>query len=123
MSVFATTGRRREPLFSRLKKNLNFTDKLAEKLEINGGFPAETLKKIAFVFLLVFIYIYFQHHIETLFRDITRAETEIKEKRASYISHKSALMVKSKHSQVSTALEGRGLHRNIEPPVKIIVKN
>ncbi len=122
MSVFTANGRKRESLFSRLQKNLNFTDKLAEKLEISGGFPAETVKKIVFGFFLIFIYIFFQHHLETLFRDITRAETEIKEKRASYISHKSALMVKSKHSQVSEALSDRGLHRNIEPPVKIIVK-
>lgn len=123
MSLFTATGQRKESLFSRLKRNLNLTDKLAEKLEITGGFPAETLKKIAFGFGLILIYIYFQHNIETLFRDITKAELEIKEKRASYISHKSAYMFKSKHSQVSTSLEGRGLHRNIEPPVKIIAKD
>jgi hypothetical protein len=122
MGLFNSTGRRKQSVFSRLIKNANLTDKLAEKLEINGGFPSETFRKMAFGFLLIFIYIFFQHNIETLFRDITKAELEIKEKRASYIAHKSALMVKSKHSQVSTSLESRGL-RNIQPPVKIIAKD
>lgn len=123
MAANTPRGQRKEPFFTRLANRLNFFEWLAEKLEMTEEFPTGMLKKALFAFLLVFIYIFFQHNIETLFRDLTKAETQIKEKRASYISHKSAVMVKSKHSQVSESLEGRGLHRNVEPPVKIIAKN
>ncbi len=122
MSANTPKGQHKEPMFSRLSERLNFFEWLALKLEMTEEFPTSKLKKVLFAFGLVLIYIFFQHNVETLSRDITKAEREIKEKRASYISHKSAYMFKSKHSQVSESLESRGLHRNIEPPVKIVAK-
>ncbi|MGR3811057.1 FtsL-like putative cell division protein [Jiulongibacter sp. NS-SX5] len=123
MALNTPKGQQKESFFSSLSRRLNIFEFIADRLEIKEEFPTSVLKKFLFGFVLVFIYISLQHHLETLYRNLTKAEIEIKEKRASFVSHKSAVMVKSKHSQVSESLEGRGLHRNVEPPVKIVAKN
>lgn len=122
MAYNTPRGQRKEGLFSRISRKLNFYEWLSDKLHITDEVPVPLIQKVVFAFLLLFVYISFQHNIETLTRDISKAETLIKEKRASFISHKSAYMFQSKHSQVSASLSERGLNRNIEPPIKIVAK-
>ena len=121
MSFNVPKGQRKEPLMSRSANKFNFGEWISDTLNISEELPTSMLKKVGFAFMLVLTYIFFQHNFETLIRDLDKAEREIKEKRAEYISHKSSYMFKSKHSQVSKSLEKRGLLRNIEPPVKIVV--
>lgn len=120
MSFNVPRGERKEPIFSRLKNRFDFSEFLAEKFQMTTQFPSGITSKIVFVFSLIAIYIFAQHRLETMMRSLDKAEREMKEKRASYISHQSEHMVNSKHSMVSIALEEAELHKNIEPPVKII---
>ncbi len=87
------------------------------------SFLRECFGRFVLPFFLVIIYIFFQHNFDSLIRRLDKTESEIKEKRAAYISHKSSYMFESKHSQVSKALEERGLNRNIEPPIKIVTED
>jgi hypothetical protein len=120
MSFNVPKGQRKVPLLTRMANKLNPSEWIADTLNISEELPVSMLRKVGFSFCLVIIYIFFQNNFEYLIRGLDKAESEIKEIRAEYISHKSAYMFDSKHSQVSKALEYRGLHRNIEPPVKIV---
>jgi hypothetical protein len=120
MSFNVPKGQRKVPFFTRMANKLNPSEWIADTLNISEELPTSMLRKVGFAFCLVIIYIFFQHNFESLIRRLDKAEAEIKEKRAEYISHKSAYMFESKHSQVSKALDVRGLHRNIEPPIKIV---
>ncbi|UBM57309.1 hypothetical protein LAG90_10810 [Marinilongibacter aquaticus] len=112
----------KESLWSRLSQRFNFSSWLSEQLGFQDQIPADLVKKCLFVFVLIMIYIFFQHNMDSLYRQISETETAIKERRASYISHKAAFRFKSRHSEISKSLENAGLHRNIEPPVKIETK-
>ena len=122
MSFNVPKGQRKVPFFTRMANKLNPSAWIADTLNISEELPTSMLRKVGFSFVLVIIYIFFQNNFESLIRGLDRAESEIKEKRAEYISHKSTYMFDSKHSQVSKALVTRGLHRNIEPPIKIIAE-
>ncbi|MFT5884865.1 MAG: hypothetical protein ACI9IP_001322 [Arcticibacterium sp.] len=122
MAFNVPKGERKVPFWSRMASKLNIFDWIEEKLNITEELPTGMLRKVGFAFFLVIIYIYFQHNFDNLIRRLDKTESEIKEKRAAYISHKSSYMFESKHSQVSKALDSRGLNRNIEPPIKIVTE-
>ena len=123
MAFNVPKGERKVSFWSRMASKFNFFDWLEEKLNISEELPTGMLRKVCFAFFLVIIYIFFQHNFDSLIRRLDKTESEIKEKRAAYISHKSSYMFESKHSQVSKALEERGLNRNIEPPIKIVTED
>jgi hypothetical protein len=94
--------------------NDNFTE--------HGLLPTKSVRKVAWVFGLIFIYIFFQHNIETLIVRMEKAQVKMKEMRAAYITEKAGYMYESKHSEISKKLESIGMDKNIEPPIKIVVK-
>lgn len=77
-------------------------------------------KVLWFAFLGV-IYIFTQNQYDKLTYKVSRAKTEMNQKRAVYISKKADYMYASKHSEISRRLEARGLDKNLMPPIKIEV--
>lgn len=110
-------------LFSFLDPITSQFNEINENLEINGFLGQNTFKKIVWVFMLVFIYIFFQHNIETLVKRKEKAEVQMKESKASYIGQKANYMYESKHSEVSKKMKALGIIQNMEPPIKIIVED
>ena len=102
----------------------NLIDPLAKwvnkKLEIDERLSPSTLRKVLWFGLLVTIYIYFQHNFDGLIRKLDKAEKQLDEKRASFISHKSKYMYASKQSEVEAKLQERGFEKNAQPPIKVV---
>jgi hypothetical protein len=101
----------------------NLIDPLAKwvnrKLEIDERLSPATLRKVLWVGFLVTIYIYFQHNFDGLIRKLDKADKQLNEQRASFISHKSKYLYASKQSEVEKKLAERGFEKNAQPPVKI----
>lgn len=76
---------------------------------------------ILFVTMLIIGYIANSYYAERVIREIDKTKTELKEKRAEYISTKSMLMNNSRQSQVAGALESVKIKETTEPPKMIIV--
>ena len=76
---------------------------------------------ILFVTMLIIGYIANSYYAERVIREIDKTKTELKEKRAEYISTKSMLMNNSRQSQVAGALESVNIKETTEPPKMIIV--
>ncbi|MBK6838218.1 MAG: hypothetical protein IPG90_08000 [Bacteroidetes bacterium] len=76
---------------------------------------------ILFVTLLIVGYIANSYYAERVIREIDKTKTELKERRAEYISPKSMLMNNSRQSQVAGALETENIKETTEPPRMIIV--
>ena len=76
---------------------------------------------ILFVTLLIVGYIANSYYAERVIREIDKTKTELKERRAEYISTKSMLMNNSRQSQVAGALETENIKETTEPPRMIIV--
>lgn len=105
-----------DPIFSQFRE-------IRENLELNGFVGQNTFKKTVWCFFLVFIYIFFQHNIETLVKRKEKAEVQMKESQASYIGQKARYMYESKHSEVSKKMDELGMIQNMEPPIKIVVED
>ena len=71
--------------------------------------------------MLIIGYIANSYYAERVIREIDKTKTELKEKRAEYISTKSMLMNNSRQSQVAGALESVNIKETTEPPKMIIV--
>jgi hypothetical protein len=114
--------RRVEPQSSK-SFSLNLIDPIAKwvnrKLEIDERLSPGTLRKVLWIGFLVTVYIFFQHNFDGLIRRLDRAEKELNEQRASFISHKSKYLYASKQSEVEKKLEERGFEKKAQPPVKI----
>ncbi|HRH65954.1 MAG TPA: FtsL-like putative cell division protein [Bacteroidia bacterium] len=78
---------------------------------------------ILFVTLLIIGYIANSYYAERVIREIDRTKTELKEKRAEYISTKSLLMNNSRQSQVAGALVPAEIKETTEPPRMIVVQD
>jgi hypothetical protein len=98
-----------------------FITNLQASFEEHGLVPTKAVSKVAWVFGLVLIYIFFQHNIETLIVRMEKAEVKMKEMRAAYITNKASYMFESKHSEISKKMSSIGMDTNIEPPIKIVV--
>ncbi|MBK9935855.1 MAG: hypothetical protein IPP05_17360 [Cytophagaceae bacterium] len=111
---------------SRKRKN-NITAQvfrwLNQKLEIDEKISMGTFKKVVWLMGLTVIYIFFQHNFDSLIRKLNKADTQLNEQRAAYISHKSKYLYASKQSEVEKKLEIQGFKDNQKPPVKIAIKN
>lgn len=100
-----------------------FINNLSASFEEHGLLPAKSVKKVAWVFGLIIVYIFFQHNIETLIVRMEKAEIRMKETRAAYITNKAGYMFESKHSEISKKMSSIGMDTNIEPPIKIVVND
>ncbi len=70
---------------------------------------------------LAIVYIANSYMAEKTIRDIDKTQKDIKEMRAEYISAKTELMVKSKQTEVATALAPYGIKESVVAPKKIVV--
>jgi hypothetical protein len=100
-----------------------FVNNLKASFEEHGLLPAKSVKKVGWIFGLILIYIFFQHNIETLIVRMEKAEIKMKESRAAYITNKAGYMFESKQSEISKKMSAIGMDSNVEPPIKIIVKD
>lgn len=76
---------------------------------------------ILFVTVLLIGYIANSYYAEKTIREIDHTKSELKEKRAEYISTKSMLMNNSRQSQVARSLEPEQVKESTEPPKMIIL--
>ena len=103
--------------------SFNIIDPLAKwvnkKLEIDERLSPATLRKVVWIGCLVLVYIFFQHNFDGLIRRLDKAEKQVNEQRAAYISHKSKYLYASKQSEIEKKLVERGFEKNALPPIKI----
>jgi len=78
---------------------------------------------IAFLFLMVMVYIRIIHSVENTVRSTDRLKREVKEIRWGYMTGKAELMFQSKQTEVAKAVEEIGLEQLKEPPKKVVVKD
>jgi galactokinase len=96
--------------------------KVAEfDFRISRGQIIRELPFLAYVCLLVILFIYNGHRIENKIRENDRLTREIKELRSEYISALSRLMGESKQSAVAKKLAPIGIKELKTPPEKITV--
>ena len=77
---------------------------------------------ILFLTLLIIGYIGNSYYAERIIREIDKTKSDLKEKRAEYISTMSRLMYQSNQSQVAKALEQYQVKETTESPSKIFVE-
>ena len=76
---------------------------------------------ILFVTGLIIVYIANSYYAERIIREIDKTKTELKEKRAEYISTMSRLMYQRNQSELAKALEPYQVKETTEPPEKIFI--
>ena len=106
----------RSSLFSGLEKKLKLESYFEE------GFPVQYLPKILFVLFLTLVYIGNTHYAEKTTRAINKAQSEVEDLRADFITLKSDLMFSSKQSEVARRVKPLGLKESLRPPFKIEVE-
>ena len=79
-------------------------------------------KHFSFILLLTLlgvIYIANAHQAERKLRKISKMERLVEDAKSEYQEVKSDIIYKCTESQLAKALEGKGLKKNEEPPLKI----
>ncbi len=76
---------------------------------------------ILFLTLLVMGYIANSYYAERIIREIDKTKTDLKEKRAEYISTMSQLMYQSNQSELAKILQPYEIKESTEPPGKIFI--
>ena len=76
---------------------------------------------ILFLTFLIIIYIGNSYYAERTIREIAKTKTELKEKRAEFISTSSELMFRTKQSEVAKAIAPQEIKESVEPQKKIMV--
>ncbi len=90
---------------------------------INRNQVVHAMPFILFITVLIIGYIGNSYYAEHIIREIDKKKTDLKEKRAQYISVMSRLMYQSNQSEVAKALEPFEIKENTEPPGKIFIKD
>ena len=78
---------------------------------------------ILFITILIIGYIGNSYYAEHVIREIDKKKTDLKEKRAQYISIMSRLNYQSNQTEVAKALEAYEVKENTEPQEKIFIKD
>ena len=76
---------------------------------------------ILFLTVLILFYIGNSYYAERTIREINKVKTDLKEKRAEFISTSSELMFRTKQSEVAKAIAPLGIKESTEPQKKITV--
>lgn len=76
---------------------------------------------ILFVTVLIIAYIGNSYYAERMIREIDKTKTDLKDKRAEYISIMSRMMYQSNQSEVARALQSSEVKESTEPPGKIFI--
>lgn len=103
-------------MFSKIERTLN----LGNLFE--NGLPIKYLPNIAYVTLLIIIYIGYNHYAEKTSRDITKLEIEVENFRADYTTLKSDYMYSRLQSEVAKRVAAMGLKESKIPPQKIVIE-
>jgi hypothetical protein len=74
---------------------------------------------LAYLFVLIMLFIYNSHRSEKIIREADRLQQEVKDLRSEYISELSLLMGESKQSTVAKKLAPFGIKELKTPPSKI----
>jgi cell division protein FtsL len=78
---------------------------------------------LAYLFVLIMLFIYNSHHSEKIIREADRLQQEVKDLRSEYISELSLLMGESKQSTVAKKLAPFGIKELKTPPSKITYRH
>lgn len=113
-NTFKIDPLRKESMFSKLERSLNLGNLFEQ------GLPIKYLPNIAYVTLLVIIYIGYNHQAEKASRDITKLEIEVENLRADYTTLKSDYMYSRLQSEVARRVADMGLKESKIPPQKIV---
>jgi ABC-type transport system involved in cytochrome bd biosynthesis fused ATPase/permease subunit len=76
---------------------------------------------ILFLTFLTIIYIGNSYYAERTIRKIEKTKTELRDRRAEYISTSSELMFRTKQSEVAKAIAPQEIKESVEPQKKILV--
>jgi cell division protein FtsL len=113
-NTFKINPQRKESIFSKIERTLNLGSLF------DNGLPIKYIPNIAFVTMLVIIYIGYNHHAEKTSREIHKLEVEVENLRADYTTLKSDYMYSRLQSEVAKRVAVMGLHESKNPPQKII---
>lgn len=78
---------------------------------------------LAYLFVLIMLFIYNSHRCEKIIREADRLQQEVKDLRSEYISELSMLMGESKQSTVAKKLAPFGIKELKIPPSKITYRH
>lgn len=115
-NTFKIKGQKKESIFSKIERNLNLGNLFED------GLPIKYLPNLAFVTVLVIIYIGYNHYGEKTSRDINKLEIEVENLRADYTTLKSDYMYSKLQSEVAKRVAGLGLIESKKPPQKIVLE-
>ncbi len=115
-NTFRIQGQKKESVFSKLERNLNLGNLFED------GLPVKYLPNVAYVTLLIIIYIGYNHYAEKTSRNITKLEVQVENLRADYTTLKSDYMYSRLQSEVAKRVAEMGIKESKIPPQKIVVK-
>jgi galactokinase len=105
----------------------NFTDTVKRLSEFDFRIKPEQVMRqlpfLAYLFLLLILFIYNSHRSEKIIREADRLQQEVKDLRSEYISELSQLMGESKQSAVAKKLGPFGIKELKTPPSKITFRD
>ncbi|MCE2740268.1 MAG: hypothetical protein LW669_02145 [Sphingobacteriales bacterium] len=105
----------------------NFTDTVKRLSEFDFRIKPEQVMRqlpfLAYLFLLLILFIYNSHRSEKIIREADRLQQEVKDLRSEYISELSQLMGESKQSSVAKKLGPYGIKELKTPPSKITFRD
>jgi len=113
-NTFKIDPQKKESIFSKLERSLNLGNFLEQ------GLPIKYLPNIAFITMLVIVYIGYNHNAEKTLRDINKLEVEVENLRADYTTLKSDYMYSRLQSEVAKRVASMGLKESKIPPQKIV---
>lgn len=78
---------------------------------------------VMFIFFLLLVYIANAHYAETKVKEIQVMQKEIKELRWQYMSIKSKVMYRTKHSEIAKDVSAYGLGITNKKPYRIVIED
>ncbi len=114
-NTFKLKPQKKESLFARLDRSLRMGRFFEE------GMPVRYLPHVAYVTLLLIIYIGYNHYVEKTTREINKLQIEVENLRTEYTTLKSQYMYARLQSEVARRVADRGLQESKVPPKKIVI--
>jgi hypothetical protein len=88
---------------------------------ITGGeLPVDLIKRIMYVALLIFVYIYYSMLADVEIHQIAKIKVELQEVRADYTTQKAEYMKAGKQSYLANEMKKYQLELSLIPPIKVV---
>ncbi len=104
-------------------EGIRLTEKVRRIADFDFSLSKEQLTNqlpfMAYVFLLVVLFIYNSHYAEKTIRTTNKLQYELKDLRSEYITVLSEIMSESRQSELAKKLENTGIKELKNPPSKI----